>query len=811
MLKKLTSRWPTPLAIAVLAGLYFCAGTLGLSLAFVNPSASLVWPASGIALAAILLWGYRLWPGIFLGAFLVNITTQGTLATAIGIATGNTLEAVLGAWMVFRFANGPKAFDQAGNIFKFILCGTILNTAVGALFGVTCLSLGGFAQWQDFLTIWLTWWLGDTIGALIVSPLLVIWITQPWPSLKPARILEAIGLLLMLILIGRIVFLGRILAGLEYLAVPPLLWAAFRFGQRGAATSTFLMSVMAVVGSLKGLGPFAAAEPNQALLLLLVFMGTITATGLVLGAVIAERRRTEQRLIVQDAVSRILAESPELRHATPKLVQVLCERAGWDIGAIWDIDRGGNHLECVELWRSAAVSAPEFEALTRQHKFSRGIGLPGRVWSSGQPAWVPDVTQDSNFPRAPAAAMAGLHAAFCFPFKFGDEILGVIECFSREVRQPDDHFLQMLPAIGSQLGQFIERRRAEEARQHSEALKGAILESALDCIISIDQEGKVIEFNPAAEKTFGYARAKVLGMPLAELIIPPHLREDHYRGLARYFDTGHGAVLGRRVEMPARRADGTELSVELAINAVQLGPDRIFTAYLRDITLRKQAEQALRASEQRFQAIIDNSTAIIYLKDLEGRYILINRRYEELFSIPKQEIITKRDFDIFPQEAARRFRENDLRVIETGAPVEFEEAVPHRDGTRIYISIKFPLRDTAGKTYAVAGISTDITERKRAEEQIRNLNAELQRRIDEFQTLIDTAPVGIAVATDPGCNNIWGNPEFARILGTDVRENISKSKPDGDTLGFRIFHEGRELPAGDLPMQRACREGIEIL
>ena len=141
---------------------------------------------------------------------------------------------------------------------------------------------------------------------------------------------------------------------------------------------------------------------------------------------------------------------------------------------------------------------------------------------------------------------------------------------------------------------MTERKRTEEARQQSEALKGAILDSALDCIITIDHDGKIIEFNPAAEKTFGYTRSQALGKPLAELIIPPRLRERHHRGFAAYLATGEGSVLGQRVEMPALRADGTEFPAELSINAIQLGGDRIFTAYLRDITERKRAEVSLQ-------------------------------------------------------------------------------------------------------------------------------------------------------------------------------------------------------------------------
>ncbi len=260
----------------------------------------------------------------------------------------------------------------------------------------------------------------------------------------------------------------------------------------------------------------------------------------------------------------------------------------------------------MEVWHVPSLKAPDFESITRQGRFAPGIGLPGRVWSSGKPAWVSDVTKDGNFPRGDAAAKEALHAAFCFPLKLGDKIVGIIECFSREVQEPDENFLQILGDLGSQLGQFIERKGAEEARRFGEALHGAILESALDCIISIDQYGNVIEFNPAAEKTFGYTRSEVLSKPMAELIIPPRLRERHHHGLTRYLQTGEGPVLGKRIEMSAMRKDGTEMAVELSINALRLGGGQVFVATLRDITERRQTEAALEEARLELRARADD-------------------------------------------------------------------------------------------------------------------------------------------------------------------------------------------------------------
>src|SRR6267154_3057542 len=163
--------------ITALALVYLVAGKLGLKLAFLHQSASAVWPPTGIALAAVLLLGYRVWPGIWLGAFLVNITTAGTLLTTVCIAGGNTLEVLLGAWFVQRYANGWHAFERARDVFRFALFAAGLSTKVSATIGVTSLALGGFAPWDGYTAIWMTWWLGDAVSALTITPLIVIWST----------------------------------------------------------------------------------------------------------------------------------------------------------------------------------------------------------------------------------------------------------------------------------------------------------------------------------------------------------------------------------------------------------------------------------------------------------------------------------------------------------------------------------------------------------------------------------------------------------------------------------------------------------
>jgi len=178
---------------------------------------------------------------------------------------------------------------------------------------------------------------------------------------------------------------------------------------------------------------------------------------------IEDRKRGEERLRVQHTITQILAEAATIEEATPRILWAMGEYLGWDVGALWRVDREAEALRCVELWHKASIEVPEFERVSRESTFVPGLGLPGRVWSSLEPEYVPDVVPDENFPRGPIAEREGLHAAFGFPILLGGEVLGVIEFFSREIRQPDQELLNMLATIGSQIGQFIERKRAEEA------------------------------------------------------------------------------------------------------------------------------------------------------------------------------------------------------------------------------------------------------------------------------------------------------------------------------------------------------------
>ncbi len=201
---------------------------------------------------------------------------------------------------------------------------------------------------------------------------------------------------------------------------------------------------------------------------------------------ISARKRTEERSTLQHSATRILAESDTIVDALPKMLHAICDLSRWDLGALWLVNDNPDVLSCVEIWHQPSVEAAEFSRVTMQTVFTRGFGLPGRVWANGEAAWSPNVVQDANFPRAPFAAQANLHGAFAFPIRINEEVLGVMEFFSHEIRRPDDDLLQVFVTVGSQIGQFIERKRAE-AKVHTHAKELEQKNCALDLALAAAQ------------------------------------------------------------------------------------------------------------------------------------------------------------------------------------------------------------------------------------------------------------------------------------------------------------------------------------
>jgi len=594
-------------ALALIA-FYFLSGKFGLSLAFLNRSASAVWPPTGLALAALLVCGCRLWPIVFVGAFLVNITTQGSFATTVGIATGNTLEALLGAWLVNKFAGGARAFDRARNLFPYIAVAALFSTAVSASVGVASLCLGGLEHWHRYGPVWLTWWLGDVNSDIIIAPLLLIWISRPAGVIKPARILEWVALLSIVLAVGVVIFLGGDRGigsdlSLEYLALPPLLWVAFRWEAVGAITAAFIFAALALWGTLHGHGPFARPNANESLLLLQAFMGAMTITGLVLALLVTDSRQAERRLRIQEATSRILAEAPTLKAAAPRILQALCQEANWDWVAIWAGEQATQELTCVGVSHAQRPKLAEFETATLQAPPSVMAGLAEYALRKGAGSFLHDPSAGNDLARGSMASAAGFRTILFLPLPTGERLLALIELFSSTENKPDAEVLHMLEAIGRQIGQFIERKEAEHAR----AGLAAIVESSLDAIVGKNLDGVITSWNQGAERIFGYSAQEALGQSIG-LIIPPEQTEEETTILSRV-KRGHVVPPYETVRI---RKDQVRIDVALTVSPILDGSGNIVGAakIARDITEQKNTRRALAETREMLRR---------YAEDLERR------------------------------------------------------------------------------------------------------------------------------------------------------------------------------------------------
>src|SRR5216110_2836375 len=333
----MTHRFRYLLRIAAVAAAYYATARVGLLAAVAQSVVSSAWPPSGVALAALLLLGLRLWPGIALGAFLLNWTAGVSAAAAAGIATGNTLEAVAGAWVLGQVVDFRPSLERVRDVIALVVVGALASTTLSATLGVASLWASGAVAPDAVRRLWFVWWSGDALGDVLVAPLLLTWVRA---ARAAGRRLEAAGLLAALLLLTGLLLRNPL--SYVYAVFPVLVWAALRFGSRGTAIATAVVATLTIWYTLRGLGPFVGSTPTENLALLQTFLALTGVTGLVLAAATSERGAAERALEQEAAFVRLLQdvavaanEAQTTEHALQTSIAEVCRVTGWPVGHVY--------------------------------------------------------------------------------------------------------------------------------------------------------------------------------------------------------------------------------------------------------------------------------------------------------------------------------------------------------------------------------------------------------------------------------------------------------------------------------------------
>jgi len=551
------------LAASLLLLLYYATGRLGLSLAFVNVSATAIWAPTGIALASMLMWGYRVWPIILFGAFLVNVTTSGSAGASLAIAIGNTLEGLLCAKLVNRYASGWHAFEQAPDIVRFTLLTAFSGTVVGATVGVTSLVLSGLAEGSRYAVIWLTWWLGDVTGAVIAAPVLILWVANPGIRWRRQQLVEAASLFAAVLLFCAAVFGSHMFDKIPpgFFVLPLVVWAALSFSQREVALLNLLLATLAIVGTVLGLGPFAGRSPNQSLLLLQMFVAVVSITGLILAAVVNERRGLTQSLSESEVRYRLVAET-----ASDALISI-------------------DERSVITYVNPAAQTIFGYcpsELLGRELTML----MPERVRPRHKTAFANYLTTGVKRMHWRGVELPGLH-------KDGHEI--AMEVSFGEHRKDGVHLF-----IGV-VRDITLRKQLQEQRRWL----ASIVESSNDAVIGKDLNNTILSWNQGAEKIYGFTASEAVGQPVS-LIVP----EDKLDEEAHHMERLRRGEYVDHFETVRRRKDGRSVNVAVTISPVHDALGRVVGASVvaRDITDRLHVAEL---GQQAMQLEAENRAVLV--------------------------------------------------------------------------------------------------------------------------------------------------------------------------------------------------------
>jgi PAS domain S-box-containing protein len=481
---------------------------------------------------------------------------------------------------------------------------------------------------------------------------------------------------------------------------------------------------------------------------------------------VTERRKAERRRDALYAVAHILAESDDFTVAAPHLLRAIGENLEWDWGALWSFDwagdREGGTLRCDRVWHAPHIETKEFaefDMIRLERVFAAGQGRLGQVWRTGLPAWMVDATTEPGFLRASEAARAGLRGGVIFPILLDADALGVTEFFSRAPQERDEEQLATLSAIGSQIGQFIKRRRAETALRTSEERWRKLFETSSVGMGLFRLDGLCTAANPALQRMLGRVEEDIVGHNVLELNHEDE-RAATANALVQYRG---GSATERRVEKKYLKRDGTPIWLDITntlVPATETAAPFLQAVYV-DITERVQFEAALRASEERWRAMVETAPiGIITFGSEHRRYVTANRSFQLITGYTEDELRNLTPLDI-THEDDRATLETHVDRIVAGSQRLYRIGKRYRrkDGEIVWADITtFVVRETDSAPAFLGAVVVDITDRKRAEEALRSSE-------ERWRAMFETAPVGIAMLDFEHRSYLVANECFQRMTG----------------------------------------------
>ncbi|MCE3280026.1 MAG: sensory transduction histidine kinase [Bacteroidetes bacterium] len=785
MIKKVSSYFRiSNLGLSLVVALsYYILVRTGMLFSFQNSSLTPVWPISGIAFAVVLIYGVRIIPGIILGALATDIivfTGAGVadIYTALWVSVlktiGITMELLIGCALLKRVPERIIGFERVKAVFEFGLA-VLFMCLASATAGPTALCLSGIAQWTAFPSLWLGWWLGNIAGILTITPLIVTahkYLRGKW---QPRRKVEMVLVLVIIFIMGGCIFGDWIDSDptflKPYLMLPPLLWAAFRFGQFETLVAIAFAAGVALWQTMNGHGPFAGPGLNESLTSSEVYVSIISLTVLAMRASINEREESEAALqLAHNELASIVNKRTEkledYQHRIENIFSAILKYTVLDFSQKVPVSNKGDEIDAI----AAGMNTLSEELKIRIQKLQESeerfrllvesvkdyaifrVSATGHIasWNAGA----------QNIKGYSADEIIGKHISV---FYNPEEVErgepeqnlqmarenGRYEREGLRVKKGGKKFwaelvLTALYDNNKNVVGFVEvarditsRKLAADQLRESEQQLQSIIKNAPDAVIVMDSKSRILKWNPKAEEIFGWSAEEVIDKPFHEFIIPERYREKHKQGIQHFIETGEGPLLNRTIEIQALNKQGKEFSVSLSISSpILVNGDYIFIAFIKDITERKRAESRLKASENFLDSVVENLPNMLFVKDAETlRFVKVNRAGEELLGYSQEDLVGKNDYDFFPKKQADFFIQKDRLVLESGKLEDVSEELVNTKykGVRTLETKKIPIYDENGKPKYLLGISNDITDRKRTETELKLKSEELTRSNAELE------------------------------------------------------------------------------